>query len=66
MLLILSHQNNKAGNYNQGLENCKAVYEKNQSTDNLLLFGAIYYQLHDFDMCIAKNEEAIRVNPHFA
>nr|GLL44920.1 uncharacterized protein LOC109157428 [Ipomoea trifida] len=54
-------QNNKAGNYNQALENCKAVYEKNQSTNNLLLFGAIYYQLNDFDMCIAKNEEAIRI-----
>ncbi|XP_019179993.1 PREDICTED: probable UDP-N-acetylglucosamine--peptide N-acetylglucosaminyltransferase SEC [Ipomoea nil] len=67
MLLTLAHQNYKAGNYNQALENCKAVYEKNpRRTDNLLLFGAIYYQLHDFDMCIAKNEEAIRVNPHFA
>ncbi|VFQ64601.1 unnamed protein product [Cuscuta campestris] len=67
MLLTLAHQNYRAGNYNQALENCKAVYEKNpRRTDNLLLFGAICYQLHDFDMCIAKNEEAIRVNPHFA
>lgn len=24
------------------------------------------FQLHDFDMCIAKNEEALRVDPHFA
>ena len=23
-------------------------------------------QLHDFDMCIAKNEEALRIEPHFA
>lgn len=23
-------------------------------------------QLHDFDMCIAKNEEAIRLDPEFA
>jgi protein O-GlcNAc transferase len=23
-------------------------------------------QLHDFDMCIAKNEEAIRIEPQFA
>lgn len=23
-------------------------------------------QLHDFDMCIAKNEEALRIDPHFS
>lgn len=23
-------------------------------------------QLHDFDMCVAKNEEALRIEPHFA
>jgi protein O-GlcNAc transferase len=22
--------------------------------------------LHDFDMCVAKNEEALRIEPHFA
>ncbi|KAF3676306.1 putative UDP-N-acetylglucosamine--peptide N-acetylglucosaminyltransferase SEC [Capsicum annuum] len=66
-LLTLAHQNYKAGNYKQALEHSKAVYERNpQRTDNLLLLGAIYYQLHDFDTCIAKNEEALRVNPHFA
>ncbi|KAM3357187.1 putative UDP-N-acetylglucosamine-peptide N-acetylglucosaminyltransferase SEC [Capsicum galapagoense] len=66
-LLTLAHQNYKAGNYKQALEHSKAVYERNPGrTDNLLLFGAIYYQLHDFDMCIAKNEEALRIDPHFA
>ncbi|XP_060180923.1 probable UDP-N-acetylglucosamine--peptide N-acetylglucosaminyltransferase SEC [Lycium barbarum] len=66
-LLNLAHQNYKAGNYKQALEHSKAVYERNPGrTDNLLLFGAIYYQLHDFDMCIAKNEEALRIDPHFA
>ncbi|XP_016465675.2 putative UDP-N-acetylglucosamine--peptide N-acetylglucosaminyltransferase SEC [Nicotiana tabacum] len=66
-LLTLAHQNYKGGNYKQALEHSKAVYERNpQRTDNLLLLGAIYYQLHDFDTCIAKNEEALRVNPHFA
>ncbi len=24
------------------------------------------WQLHDFDMCIVKNEEAIRIEPQFA
>ncbi|XP_049369936.1 probable UDP-N-acetylglucosamine--peptide N-acetylglucosaminyltransferase SEC isoform X2 [Solanum verrucosum] len=66
-LLTLAHQNYKAGNYKQALEHSKAVYERNPGrTDNLLLFGAIYYQLHDFDMCIAKNEEALSIEPHFA
>ncbi|XP_073056560.1 probable UDP-N-acetylglucosamine--peptide N-acetylglucosaminyltransferase SEC [Primulina eburnea] len=67
MLLNLAHQNYKAGNYKQALEHSKAVYDRNpRRTDNLLLLGAVYYQLHDFDLCIAKNEEALRIDPHFA
>ncbi|KAI3470078.1 hypothetical protein Pfo_026741 [Paulownia fortunei] len=67
MLLNLAHQNYKAGNYKQALEHSKAVYERNpRRTDNLLLLGAVYYQLHDFDLCIAKNEEALRIDPQFA
>ncbi|KAL5542799.1 hypothetical protein UlMin_010509 [Ulmus minor] len=67
MLMALAHQNYKAGNYKQALEHSNAVYERNpQRTDNLLLLGAIHYQLHDFDMCIAKNEEALQIDPHFA
>ncbi|XP_057499292.1 probable UDP-N-acetylglucosamine--peptide N-acetylglucosaminyltransferase SEC isoform X2 [Actinidia eriantha] len=67
ILLALAHQNYKAGNYKHALEHSNAVYENNPlRTDNLLLLGAIYYQLHDFDMCVAKNEEALRIDPHFA
>ncbi|XP_057479799.1 probable UDP-N-acetylglucosamine--peptide N-acetylglucosaminyltransferase SEC [Actinidia eriantha] len=67
ILLALAHQNYKAGNYKHALEHSNAVYERNSlRTDNLLLLGAIYYQLHDFDMCVAKNEEALRIDPHFA
>ncbi|XP_052182661.1 probable UDP-N-acetylglucosamine--peptide N-acetylglucosaminyltransferase SEC isoform X2 [Diospyros lotus] len=65
--LGVAHQMYKAGNYKQALEHCNAVYESNPlRTDNLLLLGAIYYQLRDFEMCIAKNEEALRIEPHFA
>ncbi|PQQ14894.1 putative UDP-N-acetylglucosamine--peptide N-acetylglucosaminyltransferase SEC [Prunus yedoensis var. nudiflora] len=65
--LSLAHQMYKAGNYKEALEHSKIVYERNPiRTDNLLLLGAIYYQLHEFDMCIAKNEEALRIEPHFA
>ncbi|GKV07184.1 hypothetical protein SLEP1_g18985 [Rubroshorea leprosula] len=65
--LTLAHQLYKAGNYKQALEHSNAVYERNPlRTDNLLLLGAIYYQLHDYDMCIARNEEALRIEPRFA
>jgi protein O-GlcNAc transferase len=64
---LRAHQLYNAGNYKQALELCSSVYERNSlRTDNLLLLGAIYYQLHDYDMCIAKNEEALRIEPHFA
>ncbi|KAM3708571.1 hypothetical protein ACB098_02G107600 [Castanea mollissima] len=67
MLISHAHQMYKAGNFKQALEHCNAVYERNpQRTDNLLLLGAIHYQLHDFDMCIAKNEEALQIDPRFA
>lgn len=66
-LLALAHQEYKAGNYNRALEHCNTIYEKNSGrTDNLLLLGAVYYQLHDFDMCIAKNEEALTIDSQFA
>ncbi|XP_039048945.1 probable UDP-N-acetylglucosamine--peptide N-acetylglucosaminyltransferase SEC isoform X2 [Hibiscus syriacus] len=65
--LALAHQLYKSGNYKQALGHSNAVYDQNPlRTDNLLLLGAIYYQLHDYDMCIAKNEEALRIEPRFA
>nr|XP_024378195.1 probable UDP-N-acetylglucosamine--peptide N-acetylglucosaminyltransferase SEC isoform X2 [Physcomitrium patens]PNR52544.1 hypothetical protein PHYPA_008918 [Physcomitrium patens] len=67
MFLARAHQEYKAGNYKYALQNCLMVYNKSpQRTDALLLLGAIYYQLHDFDMCLVKNEEAIRIEPKFA
>ncbi|WOL11509.1 putative UDP-N-acetylglucosamine--peptide N-acetylglucosaminyltransferase SEC [Canna indica] len=67
MHFALAHQNYKAGNFNQALEHSNIIYRKNpKRTDNLLLLGAIYYQLHDFDLCIAKNQEALAIDPHFA
>ncbi|KAJ6797840.1 putative UDP-N-acetylglucosamine--peptide N-acetylglucosaminyltransferase SEC [Iris pallida] len=65
--LALAHQSYKVGNYQQALEHSNLIYEKNpQRTDNLLLLGAIYYQLQNFDMCIARNEEALAIDPQFA
>ncbi|XVE90063.1 hypothetical protein DITRI_Ditri20bG0046800 [Diplodiscus trichospermus] len=67
MHLALAHQMYKSGNYKQALDHSNAVYNQRPlRTDNLLLLGAIYYQLHDYDMCITKNEEALRIEPRFA
>ena len=47
--LGLAHQLYKSGNYKQALEHSSAVYERSpQRTDNLLLLGAIYYQVVSF------------------
>ena len=95
--LALAHQNYRSGKYREALEHGNVVYEKNpRRTDNLLLLGAIYYQvtnsfhvllimgvsffylifsymleflllqIRNYDMCIAKNEEALAIDPHFA
>lgn len=46
MHLALAHQMYKAGNYKQALEHSIAIYERSSlRTDNLLLLGAIYYQV---------------------
>lgn len=46
VLLGRAHQDYKTGNYKQALEHSKTVYERNpQRTDNLLLLGAVYYQV---------------------
>ncbi|OEL18475.1 putative UDP-N-acetylglucosamine--peptide N-acetylglucosaminyltransferase SEC [Dichanthelium oligosanthes] len=65
--LALAHQNYRSGKYREALEHGNVVYEKNpRRTDNLLLLGAIHYQIRNYDMCIAKNEEALAIDPHFA
>jgi len=44
--LALAHQNYRSGKYREALEHGNVVYEKNpRRTDNLLLLGAIYYQV---------------------
>lgn len=67
IVLALAHKEYTDADYKQALEHCMLVHDSNPTrTDTLLLLGAIYYQLHDFDMCIKKNEEAIRIDPKFA
>lgn len=46
MQMALAHQMYKAGNFKQALEHSNCVYERSPlRTDNLLLLGAIYYQV---------------------
>lgn len=46
MLMALAHQNYRAGNYKNALGHSTAIYERNpRHTDNLLLMGAIHYQV---------------------
>ena len=43
---LRAHRLYNGGNYKQALELCSSVYERNPlRTDNLLLLGAIYYQV---------------------
>lgn len=45
--LTLAHQMYKSGSYKKALEHSNTVYERNPlRTDNLLLLGAIYYQVN--------------------
>ncbi|EXB45108.1 hypothetical protein L484_019333 [Morus notabilis] len=46
MLMALAHQKYRSGNYKQALEHSSVVYERNpRRTDNILLLGAIHYQV---------------------
>lgn len=49
MLMALAHQKYRAGNYKQALDHSTTVYERNpRRTDNLLLMGAMHYQVTSF------------------
>lgn len=51
MHMALAHQMYKSGSYKQALEHSNSVYERNPlRTDNLLLLGAIYYQVESISV----------------
>ncbi|KAG0540706.1 hypothetical protein BDA96_03G432000 [Sorghum bicolor] len=56
----------KVGDFRVALEQSNAIYRENpRLLENLLLLGAVYFQLREFDKCIAKNEEAVAIQPNF-
>lgn len=56
-----------SGQYMDALNWCEQVYEMDAfRTENLLLLGAIHFQLRNFSECIFYNQQCIRVDASFA
>ena len=67
--IMLNHAQNfyNSGQYKNALDICEQVYEIDAfRTDNLLLFGALHFQLRNFSECVFYNQQCIRVDPSFA
>ncbi|OQS05600.1 UDP-N-acetylglucosamine-peptide N-acetylglucosaminyltransferase, partial [Thraustotheca clavata] len=55
------------GKYKDGVVICDHLYIADASrTDNLLLLGALHFQLRNFSESIFYNQQCIRIEPHFA
>jgi protein O-GlcNAc transferase len=56
-----------SGAYTDALSCCEKVYESDAyRTENLLLLGAIHFQLRNFSESIFYNQQCIRVDANFA
>lgn len=56
-----------SGAYSEALSCCEKVYEADAyRSDNLLLLGAVHFQLRNFSESIFYNQQCIRVDPNFA
>ena len=66
-MLNQAHSFYNSGQYHAALEICERAYEIDAyRTDNLLLLGAIHFQLRNFSECVFYNQQCIRVDPSFA
>ena len=66
-LLNLAHQQYNAGYYSEAMRLCEQLYESDAyRTDNLLLLGALHFQMGNFSESIFYNQQCIRVDPNFA
>ncbi len=62
-----AHSQYSAGMYQEAQATCEGVYQTDAyHTNNLLLLGAIHFQLRNFSECIFYNQQCIRIDPHFA
>ena len=66
-LLSLAHQQYNSGKYRESLATCESIYQREACrTDNLLLLGAVHFQMRNFSECIFYNQQCVRVDPNFA
>lgn len=66
-LLRQAHEAYRIGNYPLALQNCQPSYVENPDrTEVLLLIGAIYYQMKNYEQCIAFNDRCILLDPTMA
>lgn len=66
-ILSRAHALYNSGRYKDALECCEQAYEADAfRTDNLLLLGAIHFQLRNYSESIFYNQQCIRVDPNFA
>ncbi|CAI5724803.1 unnamed protein product [Peronospora effusa] len=65
-LFNLAHEQYMAGYYQEALRLCQQLYESDAyRTDNLLLLGALHFQLGNLSESIFYNQQCIRVAPDF-
>ena len=56
-----------SGRYREALAVCEKVYALDAArSDNLLLLGALHFQLRNFSEAIFYSQQAVRVDPTFA
>ncbi|CAM9874832.1 unnamed protein product, partial [Ectocarpus fasciculatus] len=66
-LLSAAHESYNLGRYKDAQALCESVYRQGACrTDNLLLLGAVHFQLRNFSECILYNQQCIRIDPNFA
>ena len=66
-ILTKAHDSYNRGHYLEALSQSETLYELDAfRTDNLLLLGAIHFQLRNFSESIFYNQQCIRVDPSFA
>ena len=67
MLLEKAHAKYNAGQYADALDVCDTIYElEAHKTENLLLLGALHFQLRNFSESIFYNQQCIKVDPNLA
>jgi Tetratricopeptide repeat len=66
-MLTEAHRAYNSGLYLEALGYCESLYEIDAfRTDNLLLLGAIHFQLRHFSESIFYNQQCLNVDPGFA